>query len=576
MIVLCAGFSGISSTVNPFTAAPQTLSVPSAVTQNGTAGTHATSSSITSVTVASTSATVSSLANQDRVFRPKSIRYYNIQIKNLSELIPDSPTRVGVCGVVKYFKAPSASKGKDCYTVIGIVDETSPQKSLECVVFNPHQGRLPVVCSVGGVVLIKGITIRNFNNVLTGTGHEHTLVGIFSSTPLSNSIGTWYELRSNELSRIKSLKQWAIDQGHVCLNTKFEEVTSLHYFNTVCRIASIATDDQLGIQALSVYDGTTLKLPSSEISQSSSKHQWKMDNDPNACYMYQGLINDVFVSEIKNIKVGDTVELVNVLSLPVTPNTADADPNSQPQIELKIMNRIMYKGNVRVLPGDSPSVQQFLNDMPRPYGPFPVQRSPSNVPTTIGTVLHKQLKQTATLKQIQDAPIGSVFCCEVEVVGAGPAPIEDFCQLRCSDCKLRYAIPKLEDMESEDSGFLTVGDPCIYCSDSEESTSTLKYMYLFTLYIRDITGELRVFVSDKEGATLLQNLPPNNLHVDNNSRQKLLDVLYSLTGGNDPFFPLPCDPKFSYPRPLLNCCILTYMSQTEQQRYSLVDTVLSN
>lgn len=530
----------------------------------------------TASATSSSTAYSSTASSPERIFKPKSPRFYNTSILKLVEVDPQSHATFGVCGVVKYYKAPSPSRGKDCFTVIGIVDESSPQKSFECVIFNPFQEKLPVVCHVGEIVLIKGLTFRKYHESISGFGHEHSLVGIFSSSPsapIPSSLGTWYDMKPHELERIKALKQWVSDRGRFLLNTKFEEVTNLHYFNTYCRVASIATFSPLGLHVLGVYDGTSLKMPFRELDLSSSKFHWEVQNDPRACYMYQGLIVDVFVGECKDVEVGDFVELVNVLSLPVSPGS-DSDPDSLPPVELKITKHNLYDGKVRVLPDSSPRVQQIINNLPKPYGPFPTWKPLVNAPKSIGTVLNRQSKQSATLKEIEDAPAGSVFCCDVEVVSAGPVPVEEFCQLRCSDCKMRYAIPKPEDLGSQDPGFLMLGDPCIYCNDSEEDTGTLKYMYVFTLRIRDSTGELEVFVSDKEGASLLPNLPPTNFYADQSSKQKLVDILYNLTGGNDPFYPLPLDRKFCYPRPLFSCSILSYVSQTQHRRYSLTETVL--
>ncbi len=66
-------------------------------------------------------------------------------------------------GVVKYFKPPMRSKGRDCFTVLYVIDKsTSDSSGLTCVIFNFVREMLPVVCACGEVVMVKGLSINTF------------------------------------------------------------------------------------------------------------------------------------------------------------------------------------------------------------------------------------------------------------------------------------------------------------------------------------------------------------------------------------------------------------------------------
>ena len=508
---------------------------------------------------------------------PVSRRHFQCRIVGIGELV-SGENKTAVCGIIKYFKPPTRSKGLDYYVTVALVDLSSPSTSLSCTLFNPCDEKLPRIHSVGDVVIIKGLRTSSYQGVVQARGHEHTLIAVFNSdvtVPVPLKLGDFYKLTHFESSSVHRLKQWMHEKGPLLLNTKLEEISSSHYFNTICRVAAIAVFEPLHLAVLSIFDGSLTNFSCQSLNFSSSKYTWETKRDPCLMYTYQGLICDVFLSDLEyfNVSPGDYVSLVNVYAKPL-PIASESAGNSLPQVEFNIAGHGLHKGTVEVLPAGCKTVIDLEARLPVPFGPLPVWKSATTCCDF--KIINEEGIQTVSIDEVRKSPVGSKFAVEVEVVNIGPGPLEEMCQLRCSLCKSKYCIdiPNRSEMGNE-SRPLTAGDLCIYCSDSDDSGPPLQYMYVFMLHIRDRTGNLDVYVSGDNGKIFLPFAPPTDLYVDKDASGKLLGILYLITGGNDPFYPCIQAPEFSYKRPQLKVCVTSYISHKGSTCYQLVDTVLN-
>ena len=271
------------------------------MTHGLTSGTSMAPTSLPSDPAPSTSAGLHvALPVGGRVFPPSSRRNYGVEIKTIGQLSAGMKD-TGVCGVVKHFKPPAKSKGRDYYTVIHLMDESSPFCGVTCIVFNPSLSLLAAVGSVGSVALIKGLRVES--NRETGTlqvlGHEHSLVGLFTadvSVDIPDQIGTWYKLKSHEKKRIEELRLWSEREGALLLSTKFEDMLSGHYFNVVCVVAAMAVVEECRLAVLSVLDGTVAKTNFNELNIEHTRHDWIFDADPELFYKYRNFTQDIWVS----------------------------------------------------------------------------------------------------------------------------------------------------------------------------------------------------------------------------------------------------------------------------------------
>ena len=79
-------------------------------------------------------------------------------------------TVVNVYGVVKFFKSPFKTKGSDFVCTMSLVDPSfdSLDQSFKCVLFSKSKESLPLIKSVGDVVRIHRLGVREFRGDLQG------------------------------------------------------------------------------------------------------------------------------------------------------------------------------------------------------------------------------------------------------------------------------------------------------------------------------------------------------------------------------------------------------------------------
>ena len=512
-----------------------------------------------------------------RVCPPTSSRHYAVELRPISQLTLGM-RNIGVCGLVKYYKPPSKSRGRDCYIVAHIVDESSPSTGITCLIFNPSIDKLAKMGRVGAVALVKGVRIETQRDTgnLQAFGHEHTLVGVFAgevSDMIPNRIGSWYDLTNAEKKRVEDLRLWSKREGPFLLNSKLEEVTPGHHFNMICQVAAMAVVPERKTAVLSVVDGTTSKMPCRELNLAKSKQKWEFDSVPELFYTYSLLAHDVWIANIVQLDVaaGDVIHMINVFSYQHVPKqsvqaAATVEP---PQVELRVFDR---EGSIVCLEEDSQEAVKFIESLPVMHGVFPSWRTPEESDfydeneDIVPTIVNDSTPQ-ATLEEIRNADGGSEFLANVEVKLIIPGSLDAICVPICPTCG-----DKGNDVQAEN-----IDDPtCL------KDGATLVYKLTFSLLLSDKSGEaLEILVDCQESQRLFSKTLSDNLAANRETKEKILDVFYMLTGGNDPFFAVPADPRYSYTRPTFQCAIKklndpsTAGNDTEPScNYYLVNTVI--
>ena len=172
-----------------------------------------------------------------------------------------------------------------------------------------------------------------------------------------------------------------------------------------------------------------------------------------------------------------------------------------------------------------------------------------------------RLSSLETIKSCEKVP--SLFRVRVKVLQV-LHPLQQCCQLRCSQCKYRFS----ENYKSSDN--------CPRCTEKrmgQADVPKLRFMFCFSLLVSDSTGQMCLHLSDTNADEFFQNLQPANLTDSSPTRESLLEIFRSLTGSYDPFLPIPSDssPSSSSFRPWVDCCIQTYPSRKGKQ-FRVVDT----
>ena len=190
-----------------------------------------------------------------------------------------------------------------------------------------------------------------------------------------------------------------------------------------------------------------------------------------------------------------------------------------------------------------------------------------NPPTFLTLTFHPtwEISSVESIKSCSKVPSCFRACVKVLQV---LQPLEQCCQLRCPHCKYRFS-PTHE-----------AGASCTNCRRrGKTALPKLRFMFCLSLLVRDASASVCVHLSDTDADDFFQELQPVNLHDNPSSRDTLLSVLYSLTGGHDPFLSSslssPSSSSSSSPslkyRPWVDCCVQSYPSDKGTQ-FRIVDT----
>ena len=492
-------------------------------------------------------------------------------------------------GLVKYFKPPFRSKGKDFCTVFCLIDDAQSASYLPCNLFNPYKEKLPIISCCGELLMVKGLAIKTFQNALQGVGHESSLVGLFpvDLTSPPSMIGDWYNMKGSEIGKLQQLRQWATTVDlPLLLNSRLEELTEANYCSTVCVVVAVhrAHSGNSGV-VLTVTDGTVPRHPlATDIC-----HLEVVSNDPVLQYLYHGLTSTVVVSTVSQPQVaaGEVVQLVNICMVKKSermvyssfPTGCAKDQEKELVMDLMVQDHKYYQGALKVLPKDSSVTSSFKKSLPMPEGPHPSWRPECSL-SKLSTKVLCDFSGVATLKDIQStaAYVGSVHVIDVQVVGVGRSvcsKVEDMSQLRCPKCMTLYLTPQPQNDDYHQ--LFDAGDFCVCCCHLQEGEVTekvdLRYMFAFSLLVADHTAKQELMVSGSEGNTFLHQ-PPTNMYSDVVARNSMLGLIYQMTGGNDPFHHVPLDNLFSLLRPTLRLGVTVINSYTGQRRYKITDTTL--
>ena len=241
------------------------------------------------------------------------------------------------------------------------------------------------------------------------------------------------------------------------------------------------------------------------------------------------------------------MKLTNVYSLrPST--TLDVHSESSALSELRVTGQ--DRGAVVLLDDTSRESMDLKASLPIVEIAVPVWRKPTNLDDSQNEdendermVIRTTVDEStplATLKQVMEDDVGAEYLADVEVVMVSPGTVGAFCSPYCPKCR--------QKVEVEASG-VTV---------CEKDGTVLEYSLDFSLHLRDTCdcSELTVHVGNDEARKLFSNVITNSGFVANQeTKDSILNILYAITGGNDPFFPLPPDPRYCYTRPILRCAI---------------------
>ena len=512
--------------------------------------------------------------------------------KKISDLEPGMQ-KVNVFGVVSDFQPPFQTKGRDMCSIVNITDESTPDNPFKCTFFHSNQEKLPQVKKVGDIVCFHRINIKLFPKGVQGIGQTFSSSLSFTGRlgakvkPVTGSVS--YTFTARDKQRVRELRLWSARQRRP--NNPFaralKDVTPGAPTDLVCQILSVSLTEpvsECSVGVLRVWDGT--KMPQRRLDLDLSGFT-TVAADSQLLESAEVFSESVvvygreLVKKVVALLPAQFVCLQNLRAKTHTHRNAFRDHVTALELRLQPSPGSARETTIRVLTSDDIAVSELKRSLkdalkvPVKFRSLP----PDVVPSPITHITHSNqeaLPLSAVAKLSQQEQIPLKFRCIVKVLGITPQSVEELVRLRCPACRHKISITTNTQNET----------PCPKCSNSsskdgrKKKSQLMDPTYFFKLQLVDETGNLIVYASGQQAANFLSGFPPAVFFRQPQQRMSLLERLYTVTGGNDPF---DAD-SVAFTRPWVEICLVCMSSAVGgrsvsgrgQTTYHLFDTELTS
>ena len=498
----------------------------------------------------------------------------------LNDLKPGT-SKINVGGVVKGFKQPYRSRGKDYFLSFSLVDPTSSFKGVQVIVFNSDEKKLPRITRVGNVILLRHVKVNVYNDAPQVVAMWFSSYHVFdpdATTPTNSSLNASLSVKDTEL--VKSLQKWASDDENLQSTRrikKLEVVSPGDVFDMVALLCEVNPLVPQKVVSVAVTDGS---LPTFNTCDAGCA-------DPNneLFKKYGSLIVNVTVYEfftckaLSSLSPGTFVYLQNVRA-ETSHEKVSGSGECMEAVQLSIPSGSYV--SFAVLPEDDANVCE-LKQCLETYTNF----EPLCYSIADSVTFHSRTKLPfSTIEEvISSDDIPKKYRLDVSPVGINETRIEEVIKLYCPRCLTLYNLPKT--LEEKDSGmFVNAGDICssIECSEEylslAEDPPTLSLVLVFTLTIEDSTGVLEVSLVNEHALMFFPQLDLCNLYLNNEQKDRVLGYFTHLFG-YDPFKQRPKGASNTR----MDCCVYSFYEHgtplTKEQKkeatvlYRIFDTMLA-
>ncbi|KAM4748885.1 protection of telomeres protein 1 [Rhinophrynus dorsalis] len=269
-------------------------------------------------------------------------------------------TVANIFGVVKFFKPPYQSKGRDFCSIVTIVDQSDVK--LKCILFSAVPEALPKIYKVGDIVRFHRIKIQSFNNEIQGINS----IG-FSSLVFDGSVNApvdpktsskCYSFTPEDKKCVEVLRDWAANH----LNTnesrvKLSDIRPVQFFDLICQVVGKAEVDKSSY-LLKVWDGTKCVSPSWKVCVEDEAFEGNID----FINKLQDLIVDILVYDnhvdvAKTLKIGSYIVIHSVHA---KMHTASNENEARfCYVDFHLHGGTAYGRGISVLPEDNCDVQEL-------------------------------------------------------------------------------------------------------------------------------------------------------------------------------------------------------------------------
>ncbi|XP_077373907.1 protection of telomeres protein 1 isoform X2 [Festucalex cinctus] len=277
---------------------------------------------------------------------------------------------VNVYGVVVFFKQPFKSRGSDLCSSLKITDQS--EQKISCSIFCPKMESHPQIFQIGDIVRLHKVKTQPYKDSLTLV----TTFG-FNALTFSGMVGADMEPRSSsrvfhfgeeDRRMVTELRSWLAAQDLLApdVSVALSAAQPKMYFDLTCQLLAKAPVDST-CTLLRVWDGTQCPHALLKVTVDSNIVEGPTSfSEEHEKLIANVLVYDNHVQSAQQLKPGDFLKIFN---LRATPGSVKVPGLSSSQVEevnhlcFHLHGGTAYGRGVRVLPGNSPDVQELRRTM---------------------------------------------------------------------------------------------------------------------------------------------------------------------------------------------------------------------
>ena len=517
--------------------------------------------------------------------------YEYVPLEKLSGMAPTS--KINICGVVRYFKPVTNTRGTDFYSSFTIIDQTLPTVGIACIFFNKEKSKLPEFYRAGDIVLLRTVKINMYRHQPQALGQFYSSFHVFDGCcdqPMEPSkSSSSASLTAGEKEIVHELRQWVSKVEGIVPKVKLcvlEDVVHDTYFDLVAQVVSVFRHVSKKSLCLTLCDGTIPPYPLSKV----MSDYLPIVSDKHLLKKYRRFTVDVKIDNAldtysSNITPGYYIYLHGIYASVVH---SVLDDGTKFSIVELVIRRNVHRGVLYSHLHEKDSALIALKCRLESAASFAlIDKSTSNlVISSLKPFTTRCLHSNQPFSSLQDVltstKIPNIFRCCVQPDAIRPSNICCLVQLRCPKCLYKPKATK-ETRSQKEQPHPQPGGSCPVCAKLQPSASSqLQYMYVLVLDLVDGTGSLEAQIVEGSSGHFLQSLTPTNLRTDKASRDEVLKRLHRLFNC-DPFNTTAVRETIDS-RPYMDCCLMAYYSRgtpksTEEAKnphisYRMCDTII--
>ncbi|CAL8358186.1 unnamed protein product [Lota lota] len=385
----------------------------------------------------------------------------------LNELKPGAV--VNVYGVVVFFKQPYKTRGTDYCSSLKITDQSN--QKVGCNIFCERLEDHPKIFQLGDIIRMHRVKTQAFGgsiNLLNTFGFSVvTFDGRPESTVVPRTSSKSFHFEPEDKQTVEELRTWAANQDLLPTTPRIHlsSVQPQSYFDLTCQLLWKAPVDGTCI-LLKVWDGTRCVHPLQDFSVEASVIEGPFSlSRERSDLAVNILVFDNHAEIARQLKPGAYLRIYNLHATTGTSSVPCSSGGSgQNQLAFHLHGGTSYGRGVRVLPDDSPDIQELrrvVESYPDDDNDFNLNDSAimeiwGTPPETLVCVCSHSpperrcghALQQVTLAEVKQSGPDQLFHVNAQLKSYQPRHLYQALKLHCPKCRVIQEIPD-DDFLSE-------------------------------------------------------------------------------------------------------------------------------